>query len=362
MRRTSRVEGRGRRALAWAAASFVLFQVGAAAVVGANRHPARSDEGRLTGPPMLTDSLHTWLVRLALDGDRPDVVFIGDSSCSMGIIPAEVEAVAGRPAMNLGTYGPHTIDGHADMLQLAVDRHGPPRAVVYHTTSLTYWGVQQPDVYYREFRRWLDQYYRPAPFAWDDPLAAVPSSRLRRLVQDGLPRLTTNRARRKALLAAPRGAYPSDDELGAILFRERGYMEEPAEKSVKDEDWPGYAASNREWSRTGGIHETVRPSLVRLFRMAQAGGFDLWLVAAPIPEEHRGPDVEAAYADARAALQALAADNPRVHVEHHRPRYYPHRLLRTFAHPSREGAAVNSRELAALIDPRAGRVLPEPPR
>src|SRR5215470_15386989 len=113
---------RARRILLWAAVSFVACQ--AALGLARVRPPSqRFNEAELNGVPTLAESIVQWQVSNLRDDLGPvDVVFFGDSSCLMGVMPRIVEDETGLRCWNFGTLGWLSTDGHADLLQLFVDK------------------------------------------------------------------------------------------------------------------------------------------------------------------------------------------------------------------------------------------------
>jgi hypothetical protein len=67
-------------------------------------------------------------------GDYNDVIFLGDSTCRCSIDPAEFQSVSGLSAYNLGSMGAIGVGGYELILQVYLEHHPKPRAVVVAVT------------------------------------------------------------------------------------------------------------------------------------------------------------------------------------------------------------------------------------
>src|SRR5262249_10325294 len=131
---------RGRVAVLSAGLVFVLFQ---AASAGLLKHvwptpetPAGvvqserfwSGEPAPRGVPSLEESIIQWQAyHLLTSVDDQNVLFVGDSSCLMGVMPQVIAQKTGQKCWNLGTIGFMATDGHADMLDLYLAKNRPPQ-------------------------------------------------------------------------------------------------------------------------------------------------------------------------------------------------------------------------------------------
>jgi hypothetical protein len=85
--------------------------------------------------PTRDEAILTYQAEYALKStDYNDVVFLGDSTCRCSIDPAELQKASGLVAYNLGSMGALGVDGYRIILQLYLEHHPKPRAVVLAVT------------------------------------------------------------------------------------------------------------------------------------------------------------------------------------------------------------------------------------
>src|SRR5438105_1600765 len=119
---------RDRAVLLWGVAFFGLAQATGFGRLQVTPRPERFSLGRSTvqRTPNPSESIIQWQSHAALTSrETEEVVFVGDSCCLMGVIPAIVENGTKLKTRNLGTNAYLGTAGHADLLQLYLDRHGP---------------------------------------------------------------------------------------------------------------------------------------------------------------------------------------------------------------------------------------------
>ncbi|MEI7493801.1 MAG: hypothetical protein WCJ92_04295 [Alphaproteobacteria bacterium] len=61
-----------------------------------------------------------------------DVIFVGDSSCLMGVSPKIIEEETGLKVLNLATYGGSGIIGYEAILRKYLKFNSPPKLIVYY--------------------------------------------------------------------------------------------------------------------------------------------------------------------------------------------------------------------------------------
>ena len=82
-----------------------------------------------------TDSLLQWQTHRALNTEGPvDIMIMGDSSATMGVIPAELDKLNIK-VENFGLVLWMTIDGHTDLLEHYLKNHQPPKLIIYCFTD-----------------------------------------------------------------------------------------------------------------------------------------------------------------------------------------------------------------------------------
>ena len=339
---------RARRVLLWTCVAFVVLQAGLGLKHGAS-FSRRFNEAELNHVPDLAESIVQWQVSNLIEDLGPiDVVFFGDSSCLMGVMPRIVEEDTGLHCWNFGTIGWLSTDGHADLLQLYVDRHGPPRLAIYYVTT---WPLtaSHEDIkargYLTRLREWLASEKDESDVTWLDRL---PSTRMRQWFQTVITRDLVGMRERQRFLSAPRGAYPSDADVHSLLKKSRGFMAELATKDL-ERDWE----ENASWATSVNARPKLATDCIsglrRTFALADACGFDLIVRLNPLPEAFSNPATDEAFARLEEDLEALAASYQRVYVASPLLRYYPNSQHATVTHLSEAGARRNSHELADLL-------------
>jgi hypothetical protein len=105
----------------------------------------------LTGLPYLqptADAAAIVVKRQLLAEATPEIVFIGDSSCTVGLIPSLVQEATGRRTLNLGTLATYTTSGYCELGHVALAKEPPPAALVLAVLPQAL-GVTEPQA--REF-------------------------------------------------------------------------------------------------------------------------------------------------------------------------------------------------------------------
>jgi hypothetical protein len=338
---------RARRILCWAIVAFLGLQV-IASLKQTTSLSKRFNEVDLVQVPSLAESIVQWQVSNLFDDIGPmDVVFFGDSSCLMGVMPRVVEEETALRCWNFGTLGWLSTDGHADLLQLFVDRHGPPRLAVYYVTTWPLTATQK-DIetcgYLKRLREWLVEDTEGIDSGWLDRL---PSSKMRFWLQTLISHYFVHDRERERFLNSPRGLYPSDAVVHGLLKTSHGFMAEVSTGKT-EADWQEHARTLRELARPKLASDCIS-GLRHMFALADARGFDLIVRMNPLPEAFRSAEADAAFAGLEADLQTLTASYQRVHIVSPILRYYPNSLHSTVTHLSEAGARQNSAELADLV-------------
>jgi hypothetical protein len=340
-------EGRGVCVVGWAALALLILQLAARAVPEPPPSGRYKDSGRRE-PPNFSESVIQWQVTYLLTNREPqDLIFLGDSSCLMGVVPEAFSGDSGLRCWNFGTLGVLTTDGHADLLELYLKGHPTPRTVVYHVSMypllLTDKEAERIG-YLAPLREWLAQE------RGDDagPLGELPSSRLRRSCRAWVERHFIRDAERQRFLNEPRGPYPSDREMAEILRRNRGY--------IPEQPWTmplaGLVEAHQDYANPR-LNADCRPGLKRMFTMAQEKGFELVVLVLPLPEAFRSESTDAALQQLEQDLHALAADYPRVSFREAAPHYLPNDWYCNLNHLRQPSAVRYSQEMGEWFRGRA---------
>lgn len=301
--------------------------------------------GWIRTSPTPEESIIQWQVHhLLTDVPPQDVVFVGDSSCLMGIVPQRIMEQTGLPAWNLGTVGSMSTHGHARILELYLQRNSStkPKLIVSYfappTLLRTSEQVAQLGVFNR-FQEWL--HGTDAGQAAQAPLAQLPGYRLRRPLYAAAGQLLGDESRPTPVLNVKRGPFPSDDSIRETLLKNRGYLPEPRRRTK---------LQVRELQQAPMPTADSLVGIVHMFKLAQAYSVDLLFVMTPLPESYRTPEIEQTYRDLEERLRQAARPYPKVQLSAPLLRYYSDEDFGTLDHLSEQAAPKNSDDIAGLIE------------
>lgn len=299
--------------------------------------------GWIRTSPTPEESIIQWQVHhLLMDVPPQEVIFVGDSSCLMGIVPQRITERTGLPAWNLGTVGSLSTHGHARILELYLQRHTAtkPKLVVCYlappTLLRTSEQVAELGVLNR-FHEWLDG--ADAGLTGRAPLAQLPGYRLRRPLYAAAGQMLGD-SRPTPVLDVKRGHFPSDDSIRQTLLKNRGYLPEPRK---------------RTWLPVPNSHPTPMPTpdslsgIVRMFELAQRHSVELLFVMTPLPESYRTREYEQAFRHLEQRLCEAAHPYPNVKLSQPLLRYCRDEDFGTLHHLSETAAPGNSDQVAGLI-------------
>ena len=285
-----------------------------------------------TQVPTLDESIVQWQIyNLFTSDENPDLLFLGDSSCLMGVVPQEVKAKTGLSTLNLGTIGSLWTEGHAEILELFLKKHRAPQYLVYYITdypiSISRRRIEEIGFLAR-FNRWIGT-------ADTSMLSILPSFRLRGEV----PGFWAGLTRAQSRLAEPRGPFPSDDETRQILTVTKGHMSEPRVGGI---DVP--------FKYTPEFSRDAIPGLTRMLEITKNASIRVILVMNPLPESARVPETERAFEQLQNALQEVLSPYKHVRVFSPFLRFYPvNQCSGDCHHLIESGAVQNSQEVGEWI-------------
>lgn len=363
-------ERRARVVVVWTAMAFALIQ---AIVSGLPGYPWRTstqpesavqanrfqrDNAWLRSTPTLEESIIQWQVHHLLTAVPPqDVLFVGDSSCLMGVIPEVITQGTQLRSWNLATVGSLSTLGQADILDLYFAKHpsSTPKLVVCYLAPPTLARDQEEierQGVYNGLREWL--YGADAGLAADLPLTQLPAYRLRRpLYETAGQWLGTSPPR--PLVNVRRGPFPSDDEVRRTLLERRGYFTESRTNQLPEIE----PASNHLLLTADSLR-----GIVRMFAGTHARSIDLVIMMTPLPERYRKVQDEVDYQKLAGTLAAAARPYPNVKIHAPLLRYFDDASFGTPHHLTHAGAERNSRELveviAAIVTPAMQKLEPIP--
>lgn len=295
-------------------------------------YPSPFERGQRFYPPTRVPAVEESTIQWQLDRlarTPTDVLLFGDSSAMMGLDPAIFVEETGARVQNFGTVSWLHTEGHADLLELYVERHGPPQVALYQMGTLIHvyphdelTGTGLLDNY----RSYLGVTEQAGP---------LPSMALRGWTRD----VFEGRHYPAVYTEAPRGREPSDDWVRERLESHAGLNVDFAVRS--------------NWDALGPLQALYRPTiesgLLRMFEVADAHGFPLFVVHAPIPDRFQNADRDAEYTHVEEQLSALAEPFPTVRVVGPFARYLPVAAFANFEHLTPAGARLNSLALAPLV-------------
>lgn len=347
---------RSRQVVLWTMGWIVVLQ-GAAALLPGYPWPAYTrpevavqteryyrEGGWTRNVPTLEESIIQWQVRHLLTEVPPqDIVFIGDSSCLMGVIPSRIEQRTGDSAWNLGTVGSLSTKGHARILEMYLKRHASskPKLVVcvlaQPTLSRTAEEVEESGVLNR-FQEWLDG--EDAGQSAQAPLAQLPGYRLRRPMYGAFEDLFADRQPVQHVLDAPRGPFFSDTAVCQTLLKNQGYLPEPRRNKLSAQ------VSDADEMPT----DDSLAGIVKMFELARSNSIKMLVLMTPLPESYRTAETVEDFQRLEDELAAAAQPFPNVDLAVPLLRYLADDQFGTPHHLTEGGASRNSDHLAQVIE------------
>jgi len=262
--------------------------------------------------PDIAESIVQWQVAHAtLVNERQDLILLGDSACLAGLLAGELMEETGLKTWNLGTFGFTYTDGHADILELFIERNGPPRFLIYYTS---YYPLAR-HLGTREVRSWLGRlrnWLAPA----EQTSYLFPSLRYRRELRDVLWALGREEIT-YAGLDVPRDNFGSDNEVRRELWENRGSFPRGAEEVFPEDRFE----DGISWRPA--FHPDCEEGLRRIAETAREYGFPVLYLFSPLPEAADNKTVRLQVADLETNLERVFAPYPEVSLHQPFLRFYP---------------------------------------
>ncbi|MDP8235926.1 MAG: hypothetical protein P9M08_06055 [Candidatus Erginobacter occultus] len=332
---------RGRRptGLLMAAALIVLVEV----LLALHPRPEYKDlvRHRLYSPavaPDIAESIVQWQVAHAtLVNEQQDLLLLGDSACLNGLLAVELMERTGLKTWNLGTFGFTYTTGHADILELFIERNGPPRFLIYYTS---YYPLAR-DRGTRAVRSWLgrlQQWLAPA----ERTSHLLPSLRYRRELRDSIWALGREEIG-YAGLDVPRGKFGSDNEVRRELWENRGSFPRGAEEVFPEDRFEDGISWNPRF------HPDCEGGLRRIAKTAREYSFPVIILFSPLPEAANSKAVRRQVADLEANLERVFARYPGVSLYQPFLRFYPDDHCIDMRHLTFAGTKRQTEEIARWI-------------
>ncbi len=218
--------------------------------------------------PGIEETIIAWQLRNIQDNsDHADIVLLGDSSCLVGLDPILMEHDLRKKVLNMGTIGWLMAEGHTDLLEAFIKKHGAPKLVVYHLSE-ELMELSQHYIDEAGFLTRLREYLGKKEHK--DNFDIIPSYKYRKL-------LRKSGAREKTVSdfkTMPRGAWPSAVDMFDELSRTKGHVVDPT---------PG--TFEFKGKRNYEFNDNIYPGILRLGRLAEKYNFKIYFVYSPIPKE-----------------------------------------------------------------------------
>lgn len=285
--------------------------------------------------PTFTESIIQWQIFEASNlNRRQEVLFLGDSSCLMGLQPNVVVRETGLETWNLGTISWIGVRGHTRVLETYLQENPPPHLLVYHVTLNTF-GDAEPHEFHRDFKRrvlrWLGTHQADA--SW------LPSLSYRRDFRSWL----SPQRFQDEFLELERGPYPSDRTVRTLIQTERGALVEKQTRSWK-------APPRLQFHPEAGVERELNA----LFELAQTHGMKVLVMTNPLPDIAATEENLATLASVRELLDRAAAAFEGVEIAQPLAKFYdqPSQCCSSVNHLLPTGAQRNSEELAQWIRQR----------
>jgi hypothetical protein len=325
-------------ALLAAAIAVLVFELFVAFIP----RPAHKDlvRHRLYNPsvtPDIVESIVQWQVAHAtLLEEQQDLLLLGDSACLSNLEAVLLTELTELKTWNLGTFGFTYTNGHADILRLFIERNGPPRFLVYHTShySLTAsWRNRAVKAWVSRLRDWM------APPETRRYL--LPSMRYRQEIRNTILSIGKESISYTGL-NVPRGRFASDNEVRRELWENRGSFLNPQKVDLEKE-----LGDQVVWEPR--FHPDCEDGLKQIFQMAREFGFPVLILFNPLPEQADNEVVKTAVAALESDLEEAIRPYPGVSIYQPFLRFYPNELCLDLRHLNAEGARRNTEELAVWI-------------
>jgi len=283
--------------------------------------------------PSITESVLQWQVAHAANlRERQDLLLLGDSACLVGLDPRLLMRETGLKTWNVGTFGMVYTTGYADILELIIRRHGPPRFLVLHTSfyPLTR-GLQDRAVatWLGRLRRWL------APP--DVARYLLPSMRHGDEWRNNLFSFLKG-GERYTGLDQPRGTWPSDNEIRRQLLENRGFLPDPTLGSFD---------GDMSWNRR--FYADCVPGLHRIFELAHEHRFPVLFLLNPFPQQADTPETRRAVGRIERAMRKVTAPYPGVVLYEPFLNFYSNEECIDLRHVNQQGSGRLSGELSRWI-------------
>ncbi|MFH1037225.1 MAG: hypothetical protein V1789_00960 [PVC group bacterium] len=288
-------------------------------------------------PPDIAESIVQWQVAHAtLVGEQQDLLLLGDSACLVGLESNLLMERTGLKTWNLGTFGFIYTTGQADILKLFIERNGPPRFLVYHTSHYSFTAGRDK----KAVRTWVGR-LREWLAAPETVRYLLPSMRHRQKIRNVILALGKESVSYTGL-DVPRGRFASDNEIRKELWENRGSLPDPQEVDLEEELGDGLVWEPR-------FNPDCVEGLKRIFELGREHGFPVLILFNPLPEQGNTGAITAAMDKLEADLKEVIEPYPWVSIYEPFTRFYPNELCIDMRHVNVKGTRRNTEEMVEWI-------------
>ncbi len=330
------------------APTVVILAMGLVAAAGLGTASSLFGENYRADPPFLDpfraptrdEAVLVYPAEYALKStESNDVVFLGDSTCRCSIDPAAFQRMSGLSAYNLGSMGGLGLDGYRLLLQIYLQHHPKPRAVVFAVT---------PDDFDVEVSEALGDWpyrfrwsYGPggdATLRWPESLEALMFF-ARRGVQIGRAYLADCSAERRydprveSLVGASKDTYLT---LQQKIGQSRGFW------ALAGKHWPGGTDPPHKTRVT--VAKQWGSGMQELLDVAEASGVPLIIQLVPIVDKAKTD-----YGPVQSWLKNLQGNYPQLTVIRPEIVFYDAELCWDYQHLNADGVEKFGRSLAQNV-------------
>lgn len=307
-------------------------------------------------PPNLSETIvNTKLIFANDPGPKYDIVLLGDSSGLTGVDPNRLSLGVDQTAYNLCTISLMGAEGHRLYLETMVGTHGAPSALIYHYApgAINY---SKEDLagweYLQLVRRWIAD-AGGLDLENDQPITSDPlrNNRVGKVIkgETGRPlpsqkfrepagRLLSVASSQERYGNAPRGSWPSHNEVTAILARQRGFLQETHQlKDLNPIEMEVIASAE------------FRRSLEELVAYCEDHEIYVYLAANPLPERARTKVTLHNLAVQEEAMRQIVSRHENAAILFANQRFYRNDQFATLTHLRPDAADLNSSEIANRI-------------
>lgn len=306
-------------------------------------HPVTKDfvRHRFYNPhvkPGVAESVVQWQVAHAtLLGEQQDLLLLGDSACLCNLDAELLMEKTDLKTWNLGTFGFIYTTGHSEILRLFIERNGPPRFLIYHTSHDPLTASRGK----REVRTWVSRLRE-----WMTPPETqrylLPSLQYRQELRNTILAIGKKSVSYTGL-DLPRGKFASDNEVRRELWEKRGTLLPRPQDLDPENRFQGEIV----WGPR--FHPDCVNGLEQMFEMAREHGFPILILFNPLPKQADNEIVREAMTALEANLEETVRPYPWVNIYQPFLRFYPNDHCSDMRHLTLKGTRRNTEELAEWI-------------